>query len=131
MLHLFSCSETKEDRYVRLLTNNSEKYWIIIEEYPFKRYQGVCFKKDGTYTSFYIEKGRRYFDRHQFGNSVWRISNDSLIRGRAISIIEYINDEIIVLNSTSRQSIYSYIKSPDQTSKLETPPPSRIDTFYM
>jgi len=131
MLYLSSCSETKEDKYRRLLTNNSEKYWLVIDKYPTKKYRGICFKKDGTYIGFYIKDGKRYFDK-QFGKPIWSISNDSFIRSKSyIDIIEYLNEDIIALNATEYKSTYFYIKSPDQTTKIELPTPSRIDTFYM
>ena len=119
LLIFISCNkETKEEKYIRFLTNNNEKYWEVIENYPCIRYKGVYFKKDGTYESFIMNNKGRSLSK-SYNSQKWRIVNDTLILGKNIKVlIEYISEYGVLLNAMRFKGQIFYKKSLDQKTKI-------------
>jgi hypothetical protein len=109
------CTNSRQNNVIQFLTNGSKKYWIRIREYPIKRYSSLYFSPDGTYKKYSVFKGERRFVIPNY-YTVWRLAADSTLLmgdGRMYKI-EYLDDNVLILNEKSVRHMEVYVKEEDQ-----------------
>ena len=133
-----SCGSKKKSKSLEMqyfLTNNSEKYWTSIEENPIRRgRQGLVFYKNGYYNRFWFNNDSIGRFINNWGNSTlqWTFLNDSLLflgvkevykndslKFGSISRVEYLNEDILILNNLEIKELSIFIKSKDQKTRLK------------
>ncbi len=131
---LFCSCQNKQDEIVRYLTGDSVKYWTVINEHPIRSdRQGMVLYSNG------IKKG--WWDNHdsigrffwpsqpEYLSESWILLNDSVLWiGFSVDKnnleygikckIEYINEDILILNGLSYKGLTIYMKSKDQKTEL-------------
>lgn len=117
-----SCTKNKQEHTTNYLTGGSEKFWTAVMDYPIKRYMGVSYNINGTYGEYIISDSGLRTERILYSLPVWKLINETtLIDGNADTLkIEYINDDVLVLNKMSsrgKKKIFVYLKSTDQHTK--------------
>ncbi|MBL0744480.1 hypothetical protein [Chryseolinea lacunae] len=114
----FSC---EQKTVVKHLTYNSQKYWNLVYEHPLKIGKGLLIKDDGTYEVFYEKKNGvrlKYVTKYL---PKWSLLNDSTFHfvGQNVKYkIEYLNEDILILNNLSARQLIIYKVSKDQISSL-------------
>ena len=118
-LIFISCAKKEAQKNIYYLTNNSEKYWLLVREHPIHWYSGQCFNINGKLISFSVENktGRRLIIEN-YDKPQWRFLNDSTLELESkIFKIIYLNEEILILNNLSFREVIAYKKSKDQLTK--------------
>lgn len=110
------CTPKPENNVVQYLTNGSKKHWTLITEHPIKRYIGQSFNIDGTYTLYSISDDWERIKRKLRFKPTWELINDSTIAdGAGVNFkIEYINDDVLILNSLNFKEVMVLLKAKDQ-----------------
>lgn len=121
-----SCQQktNRKEEIKYYLTNDKEKYWIMMKEGRILRTQGRLFQSNHFFVDFYLKdvakNDKKYFKEMHF-MATWEVlDNDTLfICGSDKLKIEYINEDIMILNSPDLKSISVWIKANDQKSKIK------------
>lgn len=117
-LLLVNCrNKSRREQIECFLTGGHEKYWTYIPTLPSKYYQGTVFKANGTFlkyvTSHRDEKARLIASVHDV--LTWKLINDSIISFGSFQLkIEYISNDVMILNSMSLRNTLIYLRAQDQ-----------------
>ena len=134
---LFCSCQNKQDKITQYLARDSEKYWTAVDHLPIKRdRRGFVLYSSGQKSD--------YWDNHDaIGRCIvphtpdrWKLLNDTTLWFGTIDPndenslkygeeykIEYVNEDILILNNAFFKKIYVYKKSKDQKTKLKPRPP--------
>jgi hypothetical protein len=115
---LASCTDSRQEKVIRFLTNDSQKYWMHIPAYPEKRFMGVRYKSNGTYQMYSTLPGKRVHITTPY-STIWKMSKDSVLTDGMNTKyrIEYIDENILVLNPVGFKQVIVYVKEKDQATE--------------
>ena len=128
-LFISACTRTKKEKTIYLLTAGKAKDWTEVKPYPIKRYSGLRFEANGRCDKYSTINGART-RADGTGTKVkisslayspeWKIVNDStLYIGWLGNVkVEYIDENVMILNQMRQKRVIVYLKAKDQISKF-------------
>lgn len=121
-LVMSACIRKQERKTIHYLTAGKTKYWIEVKPYPTKKYLGLKFETNGKCDEYVISNKakNRFKVVSPSYDPKWEIVNDStLYIGWVGNVrIEYIDDNVMVLNSIKQRRVIVYLKDEDQNTEL-------------
>lgn len=132
VIFLFTCEKrgSKNEEIESCLTGGDEKYWTVMKENGIKRNTGILFKSNGKYINYHVknfkEVGVRLISKN-YEKPFWSLKGDDTLCISGINYkVEYINQEILIINNLKVRGLAVFYKAIDQQTK-----PVRDTTKYL
>ena len=104
------------------MTGDDVKYWTEVKQYPVRKYAGLKFNVNGRCDEYvlYYKEGTRIKNVRPAILPAWRLINDStLFIGSLGNVrIEYLDEDVMVLNQMQQKRVIVYLKAKDQSTEL-------------
>ncbi|WP_196291013.1 hypothetical protein [Hymenobacter ruricola] len=125
-----ACVKKRENQTIQYLTAGNAKYWAEVMPYPVKKYMGLRFDLSGRcdrYSENMTDgksKIRVKFASYDYSPK-WAIIDDSTLNvvGLGKVRVEYLDENVMVLNQMQFKKTIVYLKAKDQSTELV------VDTF--
>ena len=124
-LTISACVKKKDNHTIHYLTAGKAKYWAEVMPYPVKKYKGLKFDLSGRcdrYSESMTDgkpKIRVKFASYEYSPK-WAIINDSTLDvvGLGQVRLEYLDENVMVLNQMQFKRTIVYLKAKDQSTEL-------------
>jgi len=105
------------------LSGSSKKYWTLIADFPFKESHGIVFNSSHTCFPYYeiSNKNLRVLSNMNLEGNKWKVIGDSILLLNNVNRwkIEYINDEVLIINNLQYKELLMYKVSKNQTTSAK------------
>ncbi|WBA43993.1 hypothetical protein [Hymenobacter canadensis] len=116
---LLACNPDPGSEVVHHLTGGNEKYWTLVTDYPILKYVGICYRANGTYHGFTIDRKGIRTSAGELERHTWRLlPNGDLENGKGRYTVEYSSEEVLVLNDQLQRRVRTYLKAKDQQTPI-------------
>jgi hypothetical protein len=122
VLIVSACAKKREVKAIHFLTGADAKYWTEVKRYPVRKYAGLKFNANGRCDEYVLDykAGTRIKIARPGILPAWRLVNDStLFIGSLGNVrIEYLDEDVMVLNQMQQKWVIVYLKAKDQKTEL-------------
>ena len=126
-LAISACIRKQENQTIHYPTAGKAKYWIEVKPYPVRKYMGLRFDSSGRCDRYATNENtpdgkpkiRVKFASYDYSPR-WAIINDSTLDvvGLGQVRLEYLDENVMVLNQMQFKRTIVYLKAKDQSTEL-------------